>query len=44
MKFINSMAAEIFWVFGQNEGTNKKINNIINSVNIEMKVIIKVKE
>ena len=43
MKFINTMAAEIFWVFGQKEGTNKKINNI-NSVNIEMKVIIKVKE
>ena len=25
VKFINSMAAESFWAFGRNEGTNKKI-------------------
>ena len=25
MKFTNSMAAERFWTFGCNEGTNKKI-------------------
>ena len=30
MKFTNSMAAELFWAFGCNEGMNKKI--IITSV------------
>ena len=25
MKFINSKAAKLFWAFGQNEGTNKKM-------------------
>ena len=25
MKFSNSKAAKLFWVFGHNEGTNKKI-------------------
>ena len=27
MKFTNSKAAELFWVFGRNEGTDKKIKN-----------------
>ena len=42
MKFTKSMAAELFWTFGGNEGTNKK-TNLNHSRNIEMKEIIKPK-
>ena len=27
MKLTNSKAAELFWAFGRNEGTNKKMKN-----------------
>ena len=43
MKFTNSMAAELFWAFSHNEGTNKKIK-IDHPRNIEIKEITKVNE
>ena len=44
MKFTNTMAAELFWVFGRNEGTNKKIrkHQSLFKANTEITEIIKV--